>query len=349
VQNTQQVMTLTATNTLAAGSYSFTLDGTSGSLSKSATVNIGVGALADFLIIQPLITEVVTRFGSTSQTQLQTESQGLGLSNYLLNFAATGLPSGVTPSFSPNPVPVGSSTTLSLTAPASAQWIQNALFDVVATPSVSVPTENLTLDAVVAPAPGSIPNNRSSYLRTDDTPRSIVYDAANQQIFASDYSLDRIDVVSTSTRQLVKSIPVLTPRGLALTIDGSEVVVGSDSQQVEAISTSSLQVVQRWTLPRISGGTYGLGYPFALSDGTFAFQPAALGVLSVQLAIWNPANNTASVIPLPTSLEDTVCFVAAGGTNILVAECNTSSKAAVYNAATNTFSDVFQFPGFVLL
>ena len=347
VQDTQQTVTLTAANSLATGNYSFALNGTSGNLSGSTTVSVGVGALQTFLIVQPLVSQVVTRFGSTTQMQLQTEPRGSGLSNYLLNFSVTGLPTGVTASFSPNPVPVGSSTTLNVTAPASGQWIQSLLFDVVATPTASVPTENLTLDLVVAPEPGSIPNNRSDYLRTDDTPQSIVYDATNQQIFSSDYLLNRVDVVSTSTRQLVESIPVLSPRGLALTIDGSEVLVGSDSQQVEAISTSSLQVVQQWILPRISGGTYGLGYLFPLSDGTVAFHPSTLGVLSGQLAIWNPANNTTSVVLLPTSMENTACFVAAGGTNILVAECNTSSKAVVYNAATKTFSNVLQFPEFV--
>ena len=350
VQNAQQTVTLTAANSLVVGNYSFALNGTSGSSSGSTTVSVGVGALADFVIIQPLIPQVVTRFGTTTQTQLQTEAQGLGISNYLLNFSATGLPPGVAASFSPNPLPVGSSTTLSVTAPASGQWIQNLLFSVVATPAASVPTENLTLDLVVAPQQGSIPNNRSDYLRTDDTPQSIVYDATNQQIFSSDYTLNRVDVVSTSTRQIVKSIPVLSPLGLGLTVDGSEVLVGSDTQQVEAISTSSLQIVQQWTLPRVQGWTYGLGHFSAIADGTVAFQPSTYSVLSGQLAIWNPANNTTSLVSLPSSLENTVCFVTAGsmGTNILVAQCSSSSKAVVYNTATKTFSAPLQFPGFIL-
>ena len=349
VQNTQQTVTLTAANSLATGNYPFALNGISGSLSGSTTVNVGVGALANFLIIRPLISQVVTRFGSTSQMQLQTEAQGLGISNYLLNLSATGMPSGVTTSFSPNPVQVGSSTTLSVTAPSSGQWIQNLLFNVVATPTASVPTESLTLDLVVAPPPGSIPNNRSDYVRTDDTPQSIVYDVTNQQIFSSDYTLNRVDVVSTSTRQLVKSIPVLSPRGLALTIDGSEVLVGGDSQQVEAISTNSLQIVQQWILPRVSGATYGLGYPFPLSDGTVAFRPSALGFLSGQLAIWNPRNNTTSLVQLPNVLVDNACFVAGrdGGPQYSVADCNTSSNAVIYNTATKTFSTPLQFPEFI--
>jgi hypothetical protein len=347
VQNSPQTVTLTAATSLADGNYSFTLNGTSGSLSASTTVNVAVAALADFLIVQPLISQLVTRFGSTTHMQLQTEQQELGVSNYLLNFSASGLPLGVTGSFSPNPVPVGASTTLSVTAPASGQWIQNELFDVVATPTASVPVETLTLDLVVAPPPGSIPNNKSSYLRTDDTPRSIVYDAANQQIFSSDYSLNRVDVVSTSTRQLVKTIPVLSPWGLALTADGSDVLVGSDTQQVQAISTSSLQIVQQWLLPSATGG---IQIPFLLSDGTVAFRASGDSALSGQLVIWDPANNTTSVASLPSSVERSACFVAAGamGTNILVATCSEPGVAVVYNTATKTSSSPLRFPGFIL-
>jgi hypothetical protein len=349
VQKAPQTVTLTAANTIATGNYSLSLNGTSGSLTGSASVSVGVGGLANFLIIQPLFAEIVTRYGSTTQTQLQTEPQGLGISNYLLNFSVAGLPSGVIANFSPNPIPVGSTTTLSVTAPARSQWIQGALFTVVATPSASAPTNSLTLDLVIAPPPGSIPDNKTSYLRTDDTPRSIVYDAAHQEIFSSEYFLNRVDVVSTSTRQIVKSIPVLSPSGLALTIDGSEVLVGSDSQQVQAISTSSLQIVQSWKLQPISGSSYGIQTPYALADGTVTFRPSGYSVLSGDLAIWNPANNSTSLVSLPSNLGNIACFVTAGaqGTTILVASCSSPGVALVYDTSTKTFSAPLHFPGFI--
>jgi len=350
VQNAPQTVTLTAASMIATGNYSLSLSGTSGSVTGSATLSVGVGALANFLIIQPLITQIVTRYGSTTQTQLQTEVQGLGIANYLLNFSITGLPSGVSASFSPNQIPVGGTTTLSVTAPAGSQWMQGALLTVVATPSVFVPTSSLSLDLVIAPPPGSIPDNKTSYLRTDDTPRSIVYDGAHQQIFSSDYFLNRVDVVSTSTRQLVKSIPVLSPSGLALIIDGSEVLVGSDSQQVQAISTSSLQIVQSWKLQPISGSTYGIETPYPLADGTVTFRPSGYSVLSGDLAIWNPANNSTSLVSMPSNLGNIACFVAAGaqGTTILVASCSSPGVAIVYDTSTKTFSAPLHFPGFIL-
>jgi hypothetical protein len=347
LQNGTESVTLTAAGILAVGTYSFSLNGTSGILSASTTVNVEVENLAGFLIIPPLSQQIVVRFGSTTQIQLQTEQQGLGISNYLLTFSVTGLPSGVSASFSSNPVPVGVTTTLSVTAPASSPWIQGVLVNVVATPSAPVQTESLSLDLVVAPPPGSIPDTQTSYLRTDDTPQSIVYDVANQQIFSCDYFLDRVDVVSTTTRQLIKSIPVLSPHGLALTIDGSEVLVGSDSQQVEAISTSSLQVVKQWILPRYSGHTYGLYTLFPLSDGTIAFQPSGQSALTGKLAIWNLVNDTISVVSLPSAIAENACVISAAGTNIFVGTCSEPAVAFVYHKSTNTFSGPLNFPGFI--
>jgi len=338
VQNTQQTVTLTASSSLADGNYSFGLNGTSGSLSSSASVSVVVEPLLNFEIVQPASSQVVTTFGSTAQVQLQTEVHGSGFSNYQLDFAAAGLPTGVIASFSPNPVAVGSSTTLSVTAPASGPWLQNMLFDVVATPAVPVPAQNLSFDLVVAPPPGSLPNNRTDYLRTDDTPQSIVYDATNQQIFSSDHLLNRVDVVSTGSRQIVKSIPVMSPRGMALTLDGNKVLVGSDAQQAVAISTTTLEVEQVWKLPRLSGATYSPQLLYPLADGTVAIQ------IGGGLAIWNQSGNTVSSLTLPASLGG-ACYtsVSATGTMIIVADCGTPGHVALYNVATKTFSAPAEF------
>src|SRR5215468_1672400 len=55
VQGAPQTVTLSAASGLANGNYSLSLNGTGGGLSSSANVVIGVGGLADFLVIQPLI------------------------------------------------------------------------------------------------------------------------------------------------------------------------------------------------------------------------------------------------------------------------------------------------------
>jgi hypothetical protein len=69
-------------------------------------------------------------------------------------------------------------------------------------------------------------------------------------------------VISPTTSQIIKSIPVPAPVGLSLTADNTRVLVGSFSQQVTWIDTTSLQVVERDTIPQLSQATQlpGCGY-----------------------------------------------------------------------------------------
>jgi hypothetical protein len=346
LQNAPQTVTLSAVSSMANGNYSFSLSGTSGSLNSSMTLSVGVGPLQTFRILEPTVLEVVTRFGSGVSTPLQTEvCCSPGPSDYMINFSVQGLPNGVSAKFSPNPIAAGNSTTLTLTAPANAQWIQNLPIGVVAVPTASVPPQSLGLDLVVAPPPGSIPNNRSGYLRTDDSPQSIVYDAAHQLIFSSDLYLNRVDVVSTSTRQIVRSVPVLSPIGLALTLDGERVLVGGFGQQITAISTTSLQIVQQWKLPRLSGAAFSARQLYPLSNGNVA---VLVFGQAWQLTVWNPANNTISPVQGPVALP---CFAAgsADGSKVILSDCVPSpGTAALYDAATNTFGPSVRLSGFVL-
>ena len=346
LQNAPQSVTLTADPSMATGTYSFSFSGTSGNLSNSATVSVGVGPPQTFTLITPTVLEVVERLGSTVSVPLQTHvCCPPGPDNYSVNFSVQGLPGEVTASFSPNPIAPGGSTTLNLTAPPNGQWIQNTPINVVATPTIGVPTQSLALDLVVAPQPGDFPTSRTGYLRTDDTPRAIIYDAAHQLIFSSDFLLNRVDVVSPSTRQIVKSIPVLDPGPLALTLDGSEVLVGSNTQQMTAISTTSLKVVQQWKLPHVSGGSYGSKYLRALSNGTVAVQTLNVDGVTLQFAIWDPAKNTMSPVALPPGV--TACFVSGSATKMIVADCSSPSGVGVYDVQAGTFVSTITFPGYV--
>ncbi|MGB9071866.1 MAG: IPT/TIG domain-containing protein [Terriglobales bacterium] len=348
LQNAAQTVTMTASNSLADGTYGFTFNGTSGSLNESTKVNVGVGPLQGFTLFPPTVIEVLVTFGSMTSAQFQVS----GPSSYLLSFSAQGLPSGVTASFSPNPVnpgTPGTSTTLTLTGPTNGQWLQNVPFDVVATPTASVPAQTVTMVLELAPPPGNLPSSRSDYVRTDDAPQSIVYDSAHQLIFSSSFYLNRVDAVSPTTKQIVKSIPVMSPRGLALTLDGGEVLVGSDAQQIVAVSTATLQVVNQWKLPRISGDSHEPQNLYALPDGTVAIQLVDANSNSPQLAIWDPTKNAISVVTLPAQLANDPCFVSgtADGATLIVASCVSPSGAAIYDAATKAFTATVGFTGYV--
>src|ERR1700733_4452074 len=103
LQSSPQTVTLTADSSLASGSYSIAFKGTSGSSNNSLTLSVMAGPLLSFVIVQPASSQVVTTFGGMTETKLQTQASGLGVANYHVSFAATGLPAGVSASFSPNP------------------------------------------------------------------------------------------------------------------------------------------------------------------------------------------------------------------------------------------------------
>ncbi|MFY9644142.1 MAG: S53 family serine peptidase [Terriglobales bacterium] len=114
-------LTLTASGTATTGTVTVTIGGTSGSLSASTTLSLTVNAAAspNFTIgASPSSLTVVQGSNGTSTITITSQNSF----NSATTLAASGLPSGVTAVFSPNPVtpPANSSTTSTLTLTASA-------------------------------------------------------------------------------------------------------------------------------------------------------------------------------------------------------------------------------------
>ena len=89
---------------------------------------------------------------------------------------------------------------MTVSAAAGAATGQNYPVTVTATPSVSMSSQSLALALDVAPAPGTLPNNRTDFIRTDGTAGSMVYDPGHQLIYAS----DRNGIALISCRRLQK-------------------------------------------------------------------------------------------------------------------------------------------------
>ncbi len=106
------ILTLTASSTAALGTFTLTITGTSGSLTASTTLTLGVHA-PSFTLSAGTVT---VGQGTSTSTYVDVSDQ-YGFTGSV-TLAASGLPSGVTASFSPNPT-TGSST-LTLTASSSA-------------------------------------------------------------------------------------------------------------------------------------------------------------------------------------------------------------------------------------
>ena len=101
---------LNALSNTAPGTYTFTITGTSGSLSHTITATVIVTTAPSFSLSATPVTATVAPGAQASYSVAISPVNGFAGS---VNFSVTGLPSGVTPSFSPNP----SSTATTLTIP----------------------------------------------------------------------------------------------------------------------------------------------------------------------------------------------------------------------------------------
>jgi hypothetical protein len=104
---TSSTLTVSIISSTPAGTYTFTLTGTSGSLSHSTLVTLVVSA--DFSLSASPASRSINRGRSTTYTVTITALNGFTGS---VNFAVNGLPSGATASFSPNPATTSSVLTV---------------------------------------------------------------------------------------------------------------------------------------------------------------------------------------------------------------------------------------------
>ena len=113
---TSSVLTLTATSAAATGTVTLTINGTSGSLTNSTTITLAVTVVGNFtLSASPNSVSVVQGSSGTSKVTVTPQS---GFTSSV-SLSASGLPMGVTASFSPNPATGSSTMTLMATSTAT--------------------------------------------------------------------------------------------------------------------------------------------------------------------------------------------------------------------------------------
>jgi xyloglucan-specific exo-beta-1,4-glucanase len=109
--------TLTLSASSTPGRSNVTITGTSGGLTRTATISVGPPPVSDFSVAVNASSVTVQQGAAASLTVSTTPLTGFSGS---VTFAATGLPSGVTATFNPTSVAAGSSTMLTLTASSTA-------------------------------------------------------------------------------------------------------------------------------------------------------------------------------------------------------------------------------------
>jgi hypothetical protein len=186
--------------------------------------------------------------------------------NQAIQVSVTGLPNGVTSSpASPFSMTIsGQSVTL---AAASSASIGSSTAKFNATSGGLSSSAQAQISVVQGP-PG-LANDRTSFVRTDDTPGAVLYDPVHQLIFASAVDLNCVDVIPIATQQVAQCIPVSGALGLNLSADGTKVLVGTQVGIVAWIDTTTLQVVRRDVIPQIPNPALGGGFGFVSPTQAF--------------------------------------------------------------------------------
>ncbi len=259
-------ITFQTASTITAGTYTLMFAGVAGP--ATASVNISATLQTNppsFFFVAGLASEVGISFGGSGQAQFTIQANGQAFYNVQLSLS--GLPAGTTATISPQTITPGQSGVVTVTASSAAPESQNVTVTLTGTPSAPVAPASTTFLVDVTPKPGFLPNNRTDYVSTDDTPYGAVYDPVHQLIFASNTAWNRVEVISSTTHAIVARIPIREPRGIDITQDKSTVWVATGSRQMFAINTATLALT-RYLLPVGSVGYWEGSQLFTLADGT---------------------------------------------------------------------------------
>lgn len=281
--STGLTLTLTADASVANGSYALTFQGTSGSLTSSVPVSLTIEPLASFSFSLSFSSLVVTQGGSV--TGIFNMSTGSGSSNYSVNLTLGTLPSGVTATFAQNPLPADvNQSSVTLTATSTAALVQNATVQLIGTRASDGALASANFAFTVAPPPGNLPGNRTSFVATYDTPSSVIFDSVHTLIYAALPDLAAVDVINPATGQVVRQIPVPDTVSLSLSPDGTRILATGITQQVAWIDTSSEQIAGRDILPSCTCSTQFVspGSSMIMANGEILFS----GLLE-----WSPSTS----------------------------------------------------------
>ena len=295
---------------LTAGSASMTVQET-GLSTYTATIPLTVVSTPPSLFFSsPSSREVAVPLGGSATLSVQTiqNYSSNGTPDYLITPAVTGLPPGVAASFQPAKIFPGDSATITLSAAANAPVRQNISITVTGTVDGSTMSASLAYSLDVTPAPGTLANNRTNFAPTEATPVSVAYDRVHNLIFASNPVWNRIDVISNVTHTLVQSIPLTSPAAIDLSQDNGTLWIGTQSQQVFALNTSTL-ILRKYVLPNVSSSSAPSGYPwvdselYALSSGNLLLVlNSVLNGTSLGAFVWSPSTGNVTAVTMGNAL-----------------------------------------------
>jgi DNA-binding beta-propeller fold protein YncE len=206
----------------------------------------------------------------------------------------------------------------------------------------------------IATATGTLPGNRTNFVRTDSTPSGVVFDTTHKLIYAALPGLSRVSVIDPTSNQVVRQIPVPDASGISLSPDSTRVLVSGLAQQVAWIETSTQQIVERDILPLLQPTCSGCppemvfpGIPMVLASGKVLFIGSTAflsGILE-----WDPvAGQIIQLNPHSTYAfgQGTIGVRSTDGSKALFSTNTVPGSIALFDSATDGFVATRDFSNF---
>ncbi len=261
------------------------------------------------------------------------------------------LPAGVT-SNPASPFTVAAGASASVVFGASANAVTGSFSVSVQGTSGSLSHSDTLAVAIQSAVNSALP--RTAYAKTDshspsDDPfgephhRHIAYDPANKHVFVANRAMNRVEVFSTTSQTSVARISVPGATSADLSADGTTVWIGTATEQIASIDTSSLRIRNRYTL----SGLRPLPGPIfnrpvevlSLSNGKAMLRLRQLVSSEALLALWDPASNSLTdLTSTATALfQQGVGVLGRSGdhSKVLASSNDSSGELALFDAAGN--------------
>jgi hypothetical protein len=264
-----------------------------------------------------------------------------------------GLPAGVVAS-PPTPfsIAAGASAPILFSAAASAST-GNSTISTQGTSGALSHSANLALTIQT----GTVANlPRTAYTGTDSIPamddpsgephhRHIAYDPTHGLVFVANRAMNRVEIFSTAATR-VAQVGVPGASSADLSSDGATVWIGTVTEQVAAIDTSSLQVKARYEIAGLQPVPNTLfDRPeelLALANGKLMMRLRQSQTGEALLALWSPSTNTLTNLTStgPQLFQNGLGAMARSGdqTKVVVAASDASGELAIYDASGNVLA-----------
>jgi uncharacterized membrane protein len=327
------VMTTTASSTAASGQYLATVTGTSGSLTASSQFDVIVSPPSFTLQAQPS-TLIVPGSSATIPIYIHPQNGFTGS----VTLAASGLPGGVTASFSPNPASSGNST-LTLVASATAP-VGDYSFTVTGKSGSTSSSTEAVVDIAASGITLNAPYGNLSLGRGSSATSSLYIQSRN----------------GSATPANVRLSASGLPAGVTISFSPNPTSTGSATLTVNASSTASLGQYNVTVVAASGNQSASTTFPVTIYAPTFTLQgPGNIdlgqGTAStasvyiypqygftgnVSFTISNlPAGVTASISPNPATQSTTLTLIASktatlGQYNALITATSGNQKSSAY-------------------